>query len=84
MRVRVFARVWIAAWSLAGVAGGWLYHALYWRWRGCFNAEGRCFVEATGVVHHASSAILIVLPIVAAAAALLGVMVYLHAGRRRE
>jgi hypothetical protein len=28
---------------------------MYWRWRGCFNEEGRCFDPVEGVVYHAQS-----------------------------
>jgi hypothetical protein len=51
---------------LAGVCApltaffGFLYYEVYWRWRDCFNEQGRCFVEANSVVHHEQNAVLIV------------------------
>jgi hypothetical protein len=38
---------------------GLLYYETYWRWRDCFNEEGRCFVEADSVVHHQQNGVLI-------------------------
>ena len=32
-----------------------MYDAFYFQWRDCFNDQGRCFDEATGVVYHAQS-----------------------------
>lgn len=31
------------------------FESLYWRWRPCFNEEGRCFDPMEGVVYHAQS-----------------------------
>ncbi|WP_294624030.1 hypothetical protein [uncultured Roseovarius sp.] len=36
--------------ALSGVFG-WLYYVQYFRWRDCFNALGRCFDDAAGVVY---------------------------------
>ena len=30
----------------------YFFHATYYRWRGCFDATGRCFDPQTGVVYH--------------------------------
>ena len=44
---------------------GFLYYALYWKYRGLFNEQGRYFDEAAMVVHHDDAAFFIV-PTVAA------------------
>ena len=51
---------------------GWSYYESYWRWRDCFNAEGRCFVESDSVVHHQQNEILIVPLAICLGLALLG------------
>lgn len=33
----------------------YLFYEQYFRWRGCFNDEGRCFDPQTGLVYHAQS-----------------------------
>ena len=44
---------WITGLILLGISGGffWLYHAQYFRWRGCFNDLGRCFDPVSGMVY---------------------------------
>lgn len=32
-----------------------MYYNMHWRWRDCFNEEGRCFDDASGVVYHDQS-----------------------------
>ena len=29
--------------AVMGLASAALYYESYWRWRGCFNEQGRCF-----------------------------------------
>lgn len=41
----------LACASLALTAfSGLAWHERYWRWRGCFNAEGRCYDSEAGVM----------------------------------
>ena len=52
-------------------AFGYLYYTQYFKWRQCFNALGRCFDEATGVVYsQQSGAIWLSLAILALGASL--------------
>ncbi len=52
---------------------GVLYHAMYWRWRGCFDDAGRCFVPGHGVVYNAQSGVVYLsLTLVCAGVALIG------------
>lgn len=39
----------------AGCVFGALYYAQYFKWRDCFNAQGRCFDPASGTVYLAQS-----------------------------
>ena len=59
---------------------GFLYYALYWKYRGLFNEQGRYFDEAAMVVHHDDAAFFIVPTIVAL---LLAVLLALWWIRRR-
>ena len=59
---------------------GFLYYALYWKYRDLFNAQGRYFDEAAMVVHHDDAAFFIVPTIVAL---LLAVLLALWWIRRR-
>ncbi|KQI69414.1 hypothetical protein AN189_03050 [Loktanella sp. 3ANDIMAR09] len=34
---------------------GFLFHAMHVRWRGCFDAMGRCFDVQSGIVYHQQS-----------------------------
>ncbi len=45
---------------VSGVASGvfWLaYYTFYFKWRSCFDTQGRCFDGETGAVYHAQSAV---------------------------
>ena len=59
---------------------GFLYYALYWKYRNLFNEQGRYFDEAAMVVHHDDDAFFIVPTIVAL---LLAVLLALWWIRRR-
>ncbi len=41
--------------AAASVISALAFYEMYWRWRGCFNEEGRCFDPVEGVVYHAQS-----------------------------
>lgn len=64
--------VWTTAWLAASLVLAMLFHGSYWRWRGCFNAEGRCFTGA--VVHHEQSVYLAIPLAVSVIAAAIGVV----------
>ena len=49
--IRAFALVWTAFWLAAALLVGWFFHFFYWRWRDCFNSEGKCFVPEHGVTY---------------------------------
>ena len=56
--MRPISSLWYAAlvfWGAGFLLCGFLFYELYWRWRGCFNELGRCFVEELGVVHREQS-----------------------------
>ncbi len=36
-------------------AFGYFYYVEYFQWRGCFNEQGRCFDETSGVVYSEQS-----------------------------
>ena len=42
---------------MLAAAFGTLLYADYWRWRDCFNDQGRCFDATTGTVQHAQSGV---------------------------
>jgi hypothetical protein len=46
--------------AMAAVLFGFFYYALYWRYRGLFNEEGRYLDPQELVVHHAQDAVLAV------------------------
>lgn len=46
--------------AAASLACWFLYFTLYWPYRGLFNEEGRYLDEATQVVHHEQSGVLVV------------------------
>jgi hypothetical protein len=48
---RALTVAWIAVWLLGAALSGWLFYDQYWRWRGCFNDQGRCFDPAESVVY---------------------------------
>lgn len=64
--------LWTTAWLAASFVLAMLFHSSYWRWRGCFNEEGRCFTGA--VVHHEQSVYLAIPLAVSLIAALIGVV----------
>lgn len=35
-----------------------LYYVMHWRWRDCFNEEGRCYDEASNVIYHEQSGLI--------------------------
>ena len=37
--------------AVLGLAAAFLYYESYWRWRHCFNEEGRCFDPASQNVY---------------------------------
>jgi hypothetical protein len=39
------------------MVSGWAWYEFYFRWRDCFNEEGRCFDEASTVVYSSQSAL---------------------------
>lgn len=41
---------------LASFFSLWFFYELYWRWRDCFNEQGRCFVAEESVVYTDNSA----------------------------
>jgi NADH:ubiquinone oxidoreductase subunit 5 (subunit L)/multisubunit Na+/H+ antiporter MnhA subunit len=54
------SRLFAALLSAAASLGCWfLYFTLYWPYRGRFNEEGRYLDEATQVVHHEQSGVLV-------------------------
>lgn len=54
--MRRLIRGTVLAFAAAGFAiSAFAFHEMYWRWRGCFNEEGRCFDPVEGVVYHAQS-----------------------------
>ncbi len=67
---RLAAWVWTLVWFLATAFFGLFFYASYWRWRGCFNEEGRCW---TGEVVHDHQSVVLALPLaVSVIAALFG------------
>ncbi|MDE9448851.1 hypothetical protein J3R80_00015 [Aliiroseovarius sp. Z3] len=53
------------------VAFGYVYYAQYFKWRDCFNEQGRCFDADAGVVYlEQSGAIWLTLALLALGAAL--------------
>ena len=48
---RALALTWTAVWLLGAALAGWLFYDQYWRWRDCFNDQGRCFDPAESVVY---------------------------------
>ena len=54
-RAPFFGFVWAALSVLSALVAGWLYYLIYWRWRDCFNEEGRCFIAQSAVVLHEST-----------------------------
>lgn len=76
---KLLSWIWTLFWLLAsGVIGG-LFYESYWRWRGCFDAEGRCWVG--DVVHHDQSVFLALPLAVCVLAAVAGLVASLR--RRR-
>jgi len=71
---------WLAMSSVVTALFGLMYYEGYWRWRGCFNAEGNCF---DGVVNHHAQSEVLLLPLLLSALATL-VSVWLLFGRRRS
>ncbi len=69
---RAISLLWTTAWLAAAAVLGVLFYSSYWRWRGCFDAEGRCF--AGDVVHHAQSVYLALPLAVCLIAASIGVV----------
>lgn len=49
--MRVVAWIWIGFWTIGAVVAGMGFHDSYWRFRNCFDEEGRCFDPTTSVVH---------------------------------
>ena len=63
MKITVETHVLLGASFVCGatsVAFGVLYYALYWRYRGLFNEDGRYLDTHDLVMHHAQNAVLIV------------------------
>lgn len=59
---------------------GYLYYVQYFKWRDCFNEEGRCFDDQSGVVYsEQSGAIWLSLTVLA-----LGVSLYAGRKLRRQ
>lgn len=50
---KIVGLVWTMAWLAAAIVLALLFYSSYWRWRGCFNEDGRCFTGE--VVHHDQS-----------------------------
>ena len=49
--------IWILFWGIATVVAGYGYYQFYWKWRNCFNDEGRCFDTTDSVVYHSQSGV---------------------------
>jgi len=79
---RAIGWIWLALTSLSTAAFGLLYYQGYWRWRGCFNEEGRCWDGV--VVHHQQNEALIVPLLLSAFGLLAGLWLMLGSKRRLE
>jgi len=53
--MRVLARIALCILPLTFAT---LHYNMYWRWRDCFNEEGRCFDPVSGAVYHAQSGLI--------------------------
>ena len=69
---RLAGLVWTGVWVAASLVLAALFYNSYWRWRGCFNEEGRCW---TGEVVHHDQSVYLALPLAfCVIAALIGVV----------